>query len=142
MTKNTKPENDGNESNTQRKLLLKTDIYIIAAVVVLCVGVLLWMALRGRSTEDEIAVISYQGKTVRTVSLNSTKNEVFQLEENPKVSFQVENHRIRFVNTDCPDHLCENVGYIDRSGQVAICLPNQVTLKIIGGSNDLDIIVN
>ena len=36
----------------------------------------------------------------------------------------------------CPDRLCMNQGRISRNGQMIVCLPNRVVLKILGGEED------
>lgn len=134
----------GKEASGGRRLLKKSDLLIIGIILVICAGALLWMSFGGE-TGDVNAIISYQGETVKTIPLNTASDGIFRLEENPKVGFQIKDHRIRFIETECPDHLCENVGYIDRSGQTAICLPNRVTLEIVGGEEaeeDYDILVN
>ena len=35
-------------------------------------------------------------------------------------------------DADCPDKLCEKVGPLTKAGDVAVCLPNRVTLTVTG----------
>jgi hypothetical protein len=39
-------------------------------------------------------------------------------------------------SSSCPDHICENTGRIRHVGQTIICLPNRVTVTIVGVSDD------
>ena len=41
-------------------------------------------------------------------------------------------HKIRFVNVTCPDHLCEGFGFISLPTQTAVCMPNRVSVLIDG----------
>ena len=35
-------------------------------------------------------------------------------------------------DADCPDKLCEKAGPLTKAGDVAVCLPNRVTLTVTG----------
>lgn len=53
---------------------------------------------------------------------------------------QVQDGRIRFVDSPCPGRYCVHTGWIDRTGQVAACLPNGVVVEIRGGEREFDAI--
>ncbi len=53
----------------------------------------------------------------------------------------VENGSIRFSHAECPDQVCVDTGWITRPGQIAVCIPAGVIIKIEGQDPDLDIIV-
>lgn len=38
-----------------------------------------------------------------------------------------------FSEASCPDHLCIEMGRIDKAGQSIICLPNRVSVEVMGG---------
>ena len=38
--------------------------------------------------------------------------------------------------SSCPDHTCENTGRVKHVGQTIICLPNHITITVIGKSDD------
>jgi len=44
----------------------------------------------------------------------------------------VENGRAHLENASCPLKICEAMGPIDRSGQVIVCMPNQIIVKVLG----------
>lgn len=48
------------------------------------------------------------------------------------MSFEVKEGAIRFVDVDCPDHICEDEGFVSLEGQTAVCMPNRVALSIYG----------
>ena len=87
------------------------------------------------------AVIQYDGKTVKTVSL--TEDQEFSLKEDPTVHFQVKDGAIAFVDSSCPDKICEHTGFLSKSGQTAACLPKKVLLKVVGSEGQpVDIVAN
>ena len=47
------------------------------------------------------------------------------------------------TEADCPDALCVDMGKISRAGQSIVCLPHQVVVEVLDGSdeNDVDLIV-
>ena len=44
----------------------------------------------------------------------------------------VEKGRAHLENAPCPLKICEAMGPIDRSGQVIVCLPNRIVVKVSG----------
>ena len=39
------------------------------------------------------------------------------------------------VDADCPDKLCVHQGKIDKTGEVITCLPNKLTVTVIGADS-------
>ena len=55
---------------------------------------------------------------------------------------EVQNGKIRFKQAQCPDQVCVNTGWIQRPGEIAVCLPSGMIIKIEGtAQSDVDIIV-
>lgn len=124
-----------------RRLFHPMDLIWIGLVLVVC-GFAVWFLNRPWTSDTAVtAQISLQGIPVLEIDLSAAEDTVFVLEEQPKVSFQIQNHAIRFVNTDCPDHLCENVGYLSQPNHTAICLPNQVSLQLLAQRSEIDAFV-
>ena len=44
----------------------------------------------------------------------------------------VQKGRAHLENAPCPLKICEAMGSIDRSGQVIVCLPNRILVKVSG----------
>ena len=45
-------------------------------------------------------------------------------------------------SADCRDQVCVRTGTLTRAGQVAVCLPNRVVLRIAGETSEIDAIVS
>ncbi|MBC7082580.1 MAG: NusG domain II-containing protein [Firmicutes bacterium] len=48
-----------------------------------------------------------------------------------------EDGRARVRASDCPDKVCVKTGWIEHPGEVIVCLPNRVVVKIQGGPEAL-----
>lgn len=55
--------------------------------------------------------------------------------------FEVKNGKIRLINASCPDKICEKTGYIGSSGQSIICVPQKITVTVVGSGESVDVTV-
>lgn len=55
--------------------------------------------------------------------------------------FEVRNGKIRLTHASCPDKICEKTGYIGSSGQSIICVPNKITVAVVGSDENADVTV-
>ena len=51
---------------------------------------------------------------------------------------RVEAGRVRFTDSPCPGRICVHSGWLERSGEVAACLPNGVVVEVQGGEREYD----
>ena len=115
--------------------LRKKDLAVIGALLLLADSCWLAYRLSYRPPEKQnLAVIMVDGQEVMRLNLLEEKDRIFSLEEDygVPVSFQIENHKIRFIQVTCPDHICENAGFLSMEGQSAVCMPNRTSLSIYG----------
>nr|MBU1328697.1 NusG domain II-containing protein [Candidatus Omnitrophota bacterium] len=47
-----------------------------------------------------------------------------------KMQLEVKDGKIRVLNTDCPHHICKNMGWIKYNDETIVCVPNQVLVEI------------
>ena len=50
----------------------------------------------------------------------------------------IANGKVRFAKSPCHNQYCVHQGWLSRSGQVAICLPNQISLELVGEKKPYD----
>ena len=103
-----------------RKIL----IIILAVFVISCAALAAFMIMGTGHT----ATVEYDGNVVMTVDLS--KDAEYHIEGLLPVTLIVEDGRIFFYGSVCPDHLCEGFGKIHIRGQSAICLPARVAVYI------------
>lgn len=110
------------------------DIVVYLTILLLAAGTF-WM-LQGKPSGG-IAIITQNGTELHRIDLeNVTGRMEIQIGGRYNELIVVENGRIRFEQADCPDQICVNTGWISRPGQVSVCVPAGVILKITGDSGD------
>lgn len=78
----------------------------------------------------EVHISNTQGNIVETYSLDVDANYEIETESGYTIHLEVLDGAIRFVNSPCPDHICETYGWINYENQFAICAPSGVTVII------------
>lgn len=83
------------------------------------------------------AAIMIMGKHWRNVDL--FQNQWIEVPGELGISkLQVEDGKIRFVESPCDGHQCIYQGWISRGGEVAACLPNKVSVQILSADPRFD----
>ncbi|HHU90649.1 MAG TPA: NusG domain II-containing protein [Clostridiaceae bacterium] len=124
------------------RLKLRYGDYIVFFVIVL-VAVLFGVSFFENHTDEKIAVISQNNIVIDRIELNKISEPyLIDYSGNYPGTIEVNNGRIRFLHADCPDQVCVNTGWIDKPGQIAVCLPAGIIIKIEGSQTDVDIIVH
>ena len=88
----------------------------------------------------------YKDKTYVVIEVDGEIYEKFIRQERPenknrcscnfrKNVIEVDRYRVRMVHADCPDNDCVRQGWISCPGQIIVCLPNRVVIKIIASKN-------
>ncbi len=75
------------------------------------------------------ATASFPDGTQTTIPLDQDKRYDFQA-NGYGVHLVVEDGSIRFVESECPDHLCEGFGRLSHADQMATCLPAGVSVIV------------
>lgn len=113
---------------SERKLWFRSDIIVIFVLLVAAAIIYFaYMAVSGQSGKPYCELV-YDGEAVMAVDL--TENRSFSLEQLPNVVFEIKNGAIAFVESDCPDKICIQSGYLHQAGQTAACLPNRAAIRI------------
>lgn len=103
------------------------DILLIAALVAACFAVWIFPKARGNTV-----VISLDGAVVHTLDLK--KDQTVDLPDGTKVI--LEQGLVRVEGSTCPDHLCERMGAVSKTGDVILCVPNRISVEIRGEGVD------
>ena len=79
--------------------------------------------------EAQTAVIRKDGAVLRQVQLNSDQDFLVD-----NVHIQVRGGAIRFAESDCPGQECVHAGFLQRPGSSMACLPNRISISVLGQS--------
>lgn len=92
----------GGIMNNHRKFFKKTDLLLIGGLCVLALILLLVVTLS--SPKGTTAQIYLHDVCVMTCDLS--EDSIFQIDQAPEVTFQIQDGKIRFLSSDCPDQVC------------------------------------
>lgn len=105
----------------------KLNLIFAAGVLAVAAGLL---ALRGARPQGMVAVLTY-GADSRTMEIPLQQDGRYDVDTGLYVvHLQVEGGRIRFVDSPCPDHLCEGYGWLGQNGDWAACLPAKAAVLV------------
>ena len=109
----------------------RSDIIFISAIVLLAITVLLVATITRK--EGAVAVVEIDGSVVGEYPLD--QNGTFSLNGGTNV-LVIENGMAYLNYSNCPDHTCEITGKVKHVGETIVCLPNHLTITIVGESDD------
>ncbi len=120
-------------SENKRKFAGKKEIgFLLVAAGILCLIIFFFPR---EKTGDIIATVYHQSTEYTKINLTQARDgTVIKIQGDLPVTLKVKNHRVRFVDSQCPDKTCEHYGYIGASGEQAICLPAKVGVIIHSSS--------
>ena len=116
-----------------KKLEKKTVVAVVAIVALVVVCAIMIIVPRFTESENDLyAYIDFNGEIVREINLTKASDEEFEIRAlaDHVVKFQIEDHKIRFLESECPDKICVHTGWLSRENDIAACLPNRVTLFV------------
>lgn len=115
------------------------DFVIVGAVLVLAAA--LTAALAAATQGDRLyAEVWQDNQLVERVALTDGTDRTIDLDGHNVIVLSGKSARM--ASADCRDQVCVRTGTLTRAGQVAVCLPNRVVLKIVGESGEIDAIVS
>ena len=119
--------------NANRNYLDKRDFISIFCLLVL---VLLFHCARTTfaNKNETYAEIAVDGHVEALLSLD--ENVFFTPSERPEVQIVVHDGQVGFSHSNCPDKTCVRTGFLSIPGDLAICLPNKIVLRVRGGKGD------
>jgi len=89
---------------------------------------------------------SSQGEAVQIRSANS-EDITLPLDQDKRLqikgalgssTIEIKNRQVRFIDSPCQGKQCITSGWLHKDGQLAACLPNGVTVQIIGRDQRFD----
>ncbi|MGL4485134.1 MAG: NusG domain II-containing protein [Anaerovoracaceae bacterium] len=130
------------------KYIKKADVILIIAIVIITATAFILFtnvnyAEIGSGTEGKKVQIIADRKIVGEYSFTekeliniNKKHEIIPIEDcefqNSYNIVKVSKNAVKMSFAECPDHRCIKQGKISEVGQVIVCLPNKLIIKIVG----------
>lgn len=105
----------------------KKEIIIIASLAALALLALFCMRLFAQKS-GLYASVSFDGEEIMQIELNTDK--IYHIDALLPVTLEVKDGGIRFLDSQCPDHVCEDFGLISEEYEYAVCMPARLVVLI------------
>ena len=108
---------------------MKTKFWValIAAVLIICVGLSLWLLWPGE--DAAYAEVWSDGKLLHKLALSVDREITVQTDRGTNV-ITVKDGKIAVTDADCPDHYCMDRGFCAGGTQI-VCLPNRLVIRFV-----------
>lgn len=101
------------------------------------VGVVMLMLTLWSGEQADKAVIRSGGKLFRTVALS--RDQKIEVPGPLGVSLiAIQNRKVRIASDPGPRQYCVRQGWLQQAGEIALCLPNQVSVELVGSHKRYD----
>lgn len=125
-------------------MLTKADKWLIVVIITAAltgIGLnMYWIA--GERNQAKHVVISVDGQVRKTFPLRQGYVGEFSIADHGVNVIEYQDGRVRMKESDCPDQICVQSGWISMPQQQIVCLPYRVVVKIAADSPaDVDDIV-
>lgn len=108
----------------------KADIALVLMLGIIISVIWLWNGYH-ENKQTLVAEIVRNGQVVGKIDLNKIETqEYINLTDGIKMTILAEKGRIRVLQSECPNQICVNTGWLTKPGDVAICAPGD-TIVII-----------
>lgn len=112
-----------------KKLLINL---IFAAVILAAAGILFAIRSASRTPGASLAAELIYGDNNTVLSIPLTENKTYDVDTGYlTVHIEVKDGAACFVDSPCPDHICESFGWLTEEDQTATCLPARAVLTIV-----------
>ena len=118
---------------SKAKWIRPGDWFIIAFVLILAGAILVFLFFSSQS-KTNYCIIQQDDVIIETVPLGKGIHKTISVNGIYQNKIEIDNDRVRFLSSDCPNRFCEHTGWISKAYQSAVCLPNHVIVKIVSNS--------
>ncbi|MCK4950700.1 MAG: NusG domain II-containing protein [Gammaproteobacteria bacterium] len=111
------------------KLLTTADKVLLSCTVLLLP--FLYFSAWSQDLQADSVKIWSSSQGFQTFTLNQ-KQQILIDGAHGKSVFEIQNGKIRFVDSKCTNKICVRAGWLSHAGAFAACLPNNVSMEITG----------
>lgn len=103
----------------------KNDVKLI---IISIISIIIFIPFFNKESSNK-AIVYYKNKEILNIDLNVDK--MYEVKgTNGIVKIVVKDKKIKVDSENSPKHLCSKQGYISKSYQSIVCLPNEIVIKI------------
>lgn len=113
--------------------------YILIIVLIIVISSLILMTSKSSKPSNE-AIVYYDNEIALRIDLNTKLQDYTVKGYNGDVKIKAGEGKIKVVEEDSPLHLCSKQGYISKSYETIVCLPNKIVIKL-ESNDELDVTI-
>lgn len=119
------------EASGQKRLKPWQKNLIFAVVVLLIAGIAFFAIRKKPETETKlVALVDFGDGITETLPLDEDYDYLYDVGDYV-VHIQVKDGAAAFLDSQCPDHVCEQFGWLSEEDAWAACVPAGVYLRIV-----------
>ncbi len=119
------------EASGQKRLKPWQKNLIFAVVVLLVAGIAFFAIRKKPETETKlVALVDFGDGITETLPLDEDYDYLYDVGDYV-VHIQVKDGAAAFLDSQCPDHVCEQFGWLSEEDAWAACVPAGVYLRIV-----------
>ena len=115
--------------NKMGKLLTTADKVLISCTVLLLP--VLYFSVWSQELHADSVKIWSSSQGFQTYPLDQEREILIEGSRGNSL-FEIQNGKIRFVDSKCTNKICVRAGWLSHAGAFAACLPNKVSMEITG----------
>lgn len=121
--------------------MTKADKYLIIVIIIISLGSLFYTKNSMGNTDRKYISIQVDGEEVKQIIFDKklVGNTIPIETEFGYNLIEIGDEKVRVIDADCPDQLDVKQGYISKTGEVIVCLPNRLVIEIKGMEEDRDV---
>ena len=112
----------------------KGDILIILITILISIASILFLMLGNEETENKLVVLKIGGDTIKTIAIDGKTEGTYDFQFGNNIGYmEVKAGRVRLLKMDkqiCPQQICSLTGWVEKSYETIVCLPNKITVEI------------
>ncbi|SVD48925.1 uncharacterized protein METZ01_LOCUS401779, partial [marine metagenome] len=115
-----------------RKPFTTGDLAVAAGVLLVSVGQLLWQRESAVSKVTSATIQEQNARIHRTLPAAAGTLTVSAADGLGDLRIELDGSRARVLSAPCRQQICIRTGWLERAGEVAVCVPSHVVLRLHG----------